>query len=174
MSPWALPDKLTKVADSDLAPWQKLEIFRANLIPSLSHHLATGSVIRGFLYEMDARCSDFLTYVSNVPHTAHNGFLYSDRRAGGLGPPSSQKSGLFLGLRNSSTTTIPCSTSLPALSLTRTYPGDSTAHHLTHFHFRTSSLVWSRVAKSTLTPVSTSAAPTPGPVPGNHLEGWKC
>ncbi|XP_046632270.1 uncharacterized protein LOC124311947 [Daphnia pulicaria] len=80
-----LPDKLTKLADCDLAPWQKLEVFRAHLLPSLSHHLATGRVLRGFLGEMDARCSEFLRFVSNVPHTAHNGFLYSDRRAGGLG-----------------------------------------------------------------------------------------
>jgi hypothetical protein len=34
---------------------------------------------------MDSRCSEFLRFVSNVPHTAHNGFLYSDRMAGGLG-----------------------------------------------------------------------------------------
>ncbi|XP_046651115.1 uncharacterized protein LOC124342196 [Daphnia pulicaria] len=80
-----LPDKLIKVADSDLAPWQKLEVYRAHLLPSLSHHLATGRVLRGFLNEMDARCAEFLRFVANVPHTAHNGFLYSDRRAGGLG-----------------------------------------------------------------------------------------
>ena len=82
-----LPDKLTKVADSDLTPWQKLEVFRAHLLPSLSHHLATGRVLPRFLDEMQmhARCAEFLRFVAHVPHTAHNGFLYSDRRAVGLG-----------------------------------------------------------------------------------------
>jgi hypothetical protein len=38
----SLQGNLTKVIDLDLAPWQKLEVFRSHLIPSLSHHLATG------------------------------------------------------------------------------------------------------------------------------------
>ncbi len=40
---------------------------------------------------MDARCSEFLRFVSNIPHTAHNGFLYSDHRAGGLGASQLKK-----------------------------------------------------------------------------------
>jgi hypothetical protein len=81
----SLPGKLTLVADSDLAPWQKLEVFRAHLLPSLSHHLATGRVQRGFLDEIDSRCAEFLRHIANVPHTAHSAFLFADRRAGGLG-----------------------------------------------------------------------------------------
>lgn len=46
-----LPDKLTKVANSDLTPWQKLEIFHATLLPSLSHRLATGRVFHDSLEE---------------------------------------------------------------------------------------------------------------------------
>jgi hypothetical protein len=30
----SLPGKLTLLADSDLAPWQKLEVFRAHLLPT--------------------------------------------------------------------------------------------------------------------------------------------
>jgi hypothetical protein len=86
-----LPDKLTKVADSDLAPWQKLEVFRAYLMPSLSHHLATGRVNRTFLDELDTRCAEFLRLVANVPHTAHTAFLFADRRAGGLGASQLKK-----------------------------------------------------------------------------------
>lgn len=55
-----LPEILTKLADSDLAPWQKVEVFRAHLLPSLSHHLATGPVLRGSLEELDTRCAEFL------------------------------------------------------------------------------------------------------------------
>ena len=79
-----LREKLIKVADSLLAPWQKLEVFRAHLLPSLSHHLATGRVQRGFLYELDTRCTEFLRQVAHVPHTAHTTFQFADRRAGGL------------------------------------------------------------------------------------------
>jgi hypothetical protein len=80
-----LKEKLVKIADSLLAPWQKLEVFRAHLLPSLSHHLSTGRVQRGFLDELDTRCAEFLRHVSFVPHTAHTAFLFADRRAGGLG-----------------------------------------------------------------------------------------
>jgi hypothetical protein len=81
----SLPGKLTLLADSDLAPWQKLEVFCAHLLTSLSHHLATGRVQRGFLDEVDLRCAEFLRHIANVPHTAHSAFLFADRRAGGLG-----------------------------------------------------------------------------------------
>jgi hypothetical protein len=78
-------------ADSLLAPWQKLEVFRAHLLPSLSHHLATGRVQRGFLDELDTRCAEFLRQVAHVPHTAHTAFLFADRRAGGLGAAQLKK-----------------------------------------------------------------------------------
>ena len=74
----------TKVIHSDLAPLQKLEIFRSHLIPSVSHHLATGRVEKLFLTEIDWSCADFLRVVAKVPHNAHSDFLYADRRAGGL------------------------------------------------------------------------------------------
>jgi hypothetical protein len=86
-----LRDKLFKVADSWLAPWHKLEVFRAHLLPSLSHHLASGRVQRGFLDELDTRCVEFLRQVSYVPHTTHMAFLFSDRRAGGLGTSQLKK-----------------------------------------------------------------------------------
>ncbi len=86
-----LREKLVKIADSLLAPWQKLEVFRAHLLPSLSHHLATGRVQRGFLDELDTRCAEFLRQVAYVPHTAHTAFLFADRRAGGLGASQLKK-----------------------------------------------------------------------------------
>jgi hypothetical protein len=81
----SLPDSLVNVADSDLAPWQKLEVFRSHLLPSISHHLATGRVNKSFLHDLDKNCVDFLRLVSNVPHNVHSDFLYADRRVGGLG-----------------------------------------------------------------------------------------
>jgi len=80
-----LPDNITKVADSDHAPWQKIEVFLAYIMPSLSHHLATGRVNRTFLDELDTRCAELLRLVANVPHTTHTAFQFADRRPGGLG-----------------------------------------------------------------------------------------
>jgi hypothetical protein len=52
----SIPDSLVKDADSDLAPWQMLEIFRSHLLPSISHHLVTGRVEKSFLYDLDKNC----------------------------------------------------------------------------------------------------------------------
>lgn len=81
----SLPENLVKVMDSGLAPWQKLEVFRGHLIPSLAYHLATGKVEKAALQALDRECVDFLRTLANVPHNAHTDFLYADRRAGGLG-----------------------------------------------------------------------------------------
>jgi hypothetical protein len=79
------PDSLVKVADSDRAPWQILEVFCSHLLPSISHRLATGCVEKSFLHDLEKNCADFLRLVSNVPHNVHSDFLYADRRVGGLG-----------------------------------------------------------------------------------------
>ena len=54
--PTDLPEKLALVASSLLSPWQKLEVFRAHLMPSLSHHLASGRVEKRSLEELDKTC----------------------------------------------------------------------------------------------------------------------
>ncbi|MFO0089556.1 MAG: RNA-directed DNA polymerase, partial [bacterium] len=86
--PDELKGKLDKLADSGLSPWQKLEVFRCALLPSLSHHLASGKVEKGSLHELEQDCKDFLRYVANVPLSANSAFFYADRRVGGLGAQS--------------------------------------------------------------------------------------
>jgi Reverse transcriptase (RNA-dependent DNA polymerase) len=81
----SLLSNLIKVGDSGLAPWQKLEVFRSALLPSLSHHLASGRVEKRSLYDLDVACRDFLRKVACVPISANTAFFYADRRAGGLG-----------------------------------------------------------------------------------------
>ena len=81
----SLPTLLEKLADSLLAPWQKLEVFRAYLLPSLSHQLSSGRVKKGPLDELDSRCKAFLRQVANVPPNNSNTFFYADRSVGGLG-----------------------------------------------------------------------------------------
>lgn len=76
---------LDKIAESLLAPWQKLEVFRSHLLPSLSHHLASGRVLKGALATLDIECRKFLGHIAKVPPTATTSFFYADRRVGGLG-----------------------------------------------------------------------------------------
>ena len=80
-----LVEKLAKLNASLLAPWQKLEVYRAYLIPSLAHHLASGKVMKSCLTDLDDECALFLKSVANVPPNATRDFLYADRRIGGLG-----------------------------------------------------------------------------------------
>ncbi|KAI9554943.1 putative Ulp1 protease family [Daphnia sinensis] len=80
-----LLQNLIKVADSDLAPWQKLEVYRSCLLPSLSHHLASGRVEKGALFDLDVACRDFLRRIANVPTSSNTAFFYADRRVGVLG-----------------------------------------------------------------------------------------
>lgn len=76
----SLQDNLIKIADSDLAPWQKLEVFRSTLLPSMSHHLASGRAQKDHLHELDVKCKDFLRNIANLPMSANSVFLYSDKR----------------------------------------------------------------------------------------------
>ncbi|KAI9550368.1 putative reverse transcriptase-2 [Daphnia sinensis] len=76
---------LDKIAASNLAPWQKLEIFRSHLLPSLSHHLASGRVLKDSLTQLDTECRKFLGLICNLPNHATVPFFYADRRVGGLG-----------------------------------------------------------------------------------------
>ena len=85
--PTDLPAKLALVASSLLSPWEKLEVFRAHLMPSLSHHLASGRVEKASLEDLDKTCRNFLASVACVPDNTHRCFYYADRRVGGLGAP---------------------------------------------------------------------------------------
>ena len=48
--PTELVINLDKLAESLLAPCQKLEVFQSYLLPSLSHHLSTGRVLKKYTY----------------------------------------------------------------------------------------------------------------------------
>lgn len=77
--------KLDKLASSLLAPWQKLEVYRSHLLPSLSHELASGRVEKSVLATYDTECRKFLGHIAEVPITAVTEFYYADRSMGGLG-----------------------------------------------------------------------------------------
>ena len=83
--PNQLVSNLDKIAESLLAPWQKLEVFRSHLLPSLSHHLASGRVLKDVLTSLDTECRKFLGHITMVPNSATVPFFYADRRVGGLG-----------------------------------------------------------------------------------------
>ena len=54
--PTLLIPQLDKVRDSLLAPYQKLEVYRAHLLPSLCHHLASGRCEKETLESLDIEC----------------------------------------------------------------------------------------------------------------------
>jgi len=76
---------MDKVASSLLAPWQKLEILRSNLLPSLAHELASGRVAKETLALLDTECAKFLRFVCDLPDSSTRSYFYADRSAGGLG-----------------------------------------------------------------------------------------
>ncbi|EFX65294.1 hypothetical protein DAPPUDRAFT_117393 [Daphnia pulex] len=64
---------LNKIADS------------LHLLPSLSHHLAYGRVLKDVLTSLDTEYRKLLGHVTNtVPNSATTPFFYVDRRVGGL------------------------------------------------------------------------------------------
>jgi hypothetical protein len=76
---------MDKLADSKLAPCQKLEVLRSHLMPSLSHDLASGRALKADLAKLDIKCRAFMANVCGVPVTAAKAFYYAERSTGGLG-----------------------------------------------------------------------------------------
>ena len=77
--------RMDKLAESKLAPWQKLEVLRSHLMPSLSHDLASGRALKADLAKLDIKCRAFMANVCGVPVTAAKAFYYAERSTGGLG-----------------------------------------------------------------------------------------
>ena len=48
-----IPAQLNQLSDSGLTPWQKIEVLRSHLIPSLSHELSSGRVMKESIYDLD-------------------------------------------------------------------------------------------------------------------------
>ena len=59
--------------------------FIVHLLPSLSHHLATGRVLKEELQHLDTECRKFMAHIANLPNHTIEEFFYSDRRVGGMG-----------------------------------------------------------------------------------------
>ena len=45
--------QLNQLSESGLTPWQKIEDLRSHLIPSLSHELSSGRVMKESIYDLD-------------------------------------------------------------------------------------------------------------------------
>ena len=61
-----IPDQLTQLSDSGLTPWQKIEVLRSHLNPSLSHELSSGRVMKESIYDLDKSIKQFLRYNTNT------------------------------------------------------------------------------------------------------------
>ena len=82
--PRYVPKKMNVLQESLLAPWQKLEALRSQLIPSLSHHLASGTVKKDLLQEIDNQARSLLRNIARVPAATSRALFHASRRVGGL------------------------------------------------------------------------------------------
>ena len=80
-----IPAQLNQLSDSGLTPWQKIEVLRSHLFPSLSHELSSGRVMQESIYDLDKSIKQFLRYNTNTPDNVATPFFYADRHIGGLG-----------------------------------------------------------------------------------------
>ena len=80
-----IPAQLNQLSDFGLTPWQKIEVLRSHLIPSLSHELSSGRVMKESIYDLDKSIKQFLRYNTNTPDNVATPFFYADRHIGGLG-----------------------------------------------------------------------------------------
>ena len=80
-----IPAQLNQLSDSGLTPWQKIEVLRSQLIPSLSHELSSGRVMKESIYDLDKSIKQFLRCNTNTPDNVATPFFYADRHIGGLG-----------------------------------------------------------------------------------------
>ena len=83
--PSQLVGHMDKIPTSLLSPCQKLEVLRSHLLPSLSHHLATGRTKKIELHVLDTECRKFMAHIANLPNHTIQEFFYSDRQIGGMG-----------------------------------------------------------------------------------------
>ena len=79
-----LPSKLNKLQESLLAPWQKLEALRSQLLPSLSHHLASWRVEKKLLQKLDDQTRNLLPNVCRVPVLISCAFFHAERHVEGM------------------------------------------------------------------------------------------
>jgi hypothetical protein len=66
--------KLDRLTESHLAPWQKIEVLRGHLLPSLSHDLASGRAPKAVQAKLDMNYRKFIALVTAVPSTAETVF----------------------------------------------------------------------------------------------------
>ena len=76
--------QLDQLSDSGLTLWQKIEVLRSHLNPSLFHELSSGQVTKELIYDLDKSIKQFLRYNTNTLDNVATPFFYTDRHLGGL------------------------------------------------------------------------------------------
>ena len=71
-----IPAQLNQLSDSGLTPWQKIEVLRSHLNPSLSHELSSGRVMKESTYDLDKSIKKFLRYNTNTPDNVATPFFW--------------------------------------------------------------------------------------------------
>jgi len=78
---------LDKVVGSLLAPWQKIEVIRSFVIPSISYSLASGYCRKDTLAAFDDSMHNAVRRVLDLPDHSAISFFHAARKVGGLGIP---------------------------------------------------------------------------------------
>ena len=83
--PTSVVGLMDKVLTSLLAPWQKMEVLRSHLLPSLSNEQGSGRVLKETLTLLDNECAKNFRSIFHLPDSSTTPYFYADRKVGALG-----------------------------------------------------------------------------------------
>ena len=78
---------IDKLVGCLLAPWQKIEMLRTYIIPSILYCLASGYCRKDYLTSLDANINNALRRILDLPDTCSTAFFHASRSVGGLAVP---------------------------------------------------------------------------------------
>jgi hypothetical protein len=76
---------LTKIRDSLLAPWQKLDAIHTFVQPGLTYALRSCPVTKDALRDYRSKLVEVIKSICHLPKRASSSYFFADRADGGLG-----------------------------------------------------------------------------------------
>ena len=80
-----LVDDLSKIESSLLAPWQKLDMIRTFIQPSLTFAIRSGYTQKQTLSTLRSKLVSSIKSICNLPNRATTHYVFAHKRSGGLG-----------------------------------------------------------------------------------------
>ncbi|GBO08329.1 hypothetical protein AVEN_246030-1 [Araneus ventricosus] len=75
------------IAESLLAPWQKLDAIKCFFYPTMQFAMRTGTFSKTVWAKLDTAMRKFIKIILNLPEIASNEYLYGSRKLGCIGMP---------------------------------------------------------------------------------------